>query len=348
MRKSGYLYPLLVLAAWTILVVAGTGAMVIATWRQHLAESFPTTEGKIIKSEVGMGVIIRRGVEIEYNYMVAGKSYTGHVFRYDDHNISFEWQGTVELMPRWSARKVYYNPKNPADSVLNPGVDGGDLLQLLFALPINVFTFALWRAVMTRLRDKARLSQPAGGVQILKRPEEIRAVLAETSAIATGFVGMALAAFVAIFPVVIASGFDPRPQMMELAWAVVVAIGVAVYIWRAAKNWSGANDLRVDPNTKSVIVPRMPGHPKPLPIACKEISGVAVQRRVSTTPSGTYYSYLPALIRHGQAGSPQSIKLIDLGWSEEKASAFSQWLSKELGVDYKGVEDEILARTAKN
>jgi hypothetical protein len=347
MRKPGLFYPLLLLVCWTGLVAAGTYALLETTVRQYLALRFSTTQGRIVRSEVGRGPVSRRGIEIEYNYTVDGMDYTGHRYRYDDHNVTLEWDATVEDNPRWSSQTVYYNPKNPADALLEPGVDGSDLLLLLFALPLNVLTYALWSAMITRSREKSRI-RPAGGVRIFKQPGETRVSLAQIPALAAGFYGMAAAAFIAAFPAVIAGGFEPTLRLMKAAWAVVLAAGGAVFVWRALRNGSGIYDLRLDQASQTITLPQMAGRQKPLTIARREISGVSMQRRASKSPGGLHFSYLPALNRSGLDAESQSIKLITLGWSEEKAQAFSQWLSQELGVEFKGVEEENAGGAAKS
>lgn len=347
MRKSGLIYPLLLLVCWTGLIGAGTYALLETTVRQHLALKFSTTQGKIVRSEVGHSVMIRRGVEIEYHYSVGGRAYTGYRYRYDDHNATLEWQVAVEDHPLGSSRTVYYNPENPADAVLEPGVDGGDLLLLLFALPINVLTSMLWRAMITRLQEKSRI-RPAGGVRIFKQPGVTLVPLGETSAFTAGCYGMAAVAFIAAFPVVIARGFEPSLRLMKTTWAVVAAVGVAVFVWRVIRKWSGIYDLRIDQASQTVTLPQTAGRQQPLSISRREISGVSMQRRVSKSPSGTHFSYLPALNRDGLPAESRSIKLITWGWSEEKARAFSQWLSEELGVEFKGVEEENSGCAAKS
>ena len=67
-------------------------------------------------------------------------------------------------------------------------------MLLLFALPLNVLTSTLWRAMIARLRERSCI-QPAGGVRILKQSGETRVSLVETSAFEAGFYAMAAAAF---------------------------------------------------------------------------------------------------------------------------------------------------------
>jgi hypothetical protein len=347
MRKSGLLNPLMLLVCWTGLIVAGTFVLAETTVRQYLALKFPTTKGRIIRSEIGQGYMTRRGVEIEYTYAVGGMKYHGHRYRYDDHNMSMEWESTIVEHPRWSAQKVYYDPQNPSDSLLVPGVDGGDLLLLLFALPMNVLTATLWRAMLVRLRENFRV-RPAGGVRIRKQPGETRIPLGDTTAFGAGLYVMAAVAFIAAFPVVIMGGFDPSLRLMKTAWAFVLAAGGAAFVWRAVRNWSGIYDLRIDQNSQTVILPQTAGRQQRLSIARREISGVTLQRRMSNGPSGTHFSFLPALNRNGLEAESRPVKLITWGWSEEKARAFSQWLSQELGVEFKGVEEEEPGCAAKS
>jgi hypothetical protein len=340
MRKSSFNYPLLLLVCWTGLIGPGTYVLLKTTAQQHFALKYATTQGLINSSEVGRGSMIRRGVEIEYNYTVNGRKYTGHRFRYDDHNAALEWEVTVEEFPRSSHRKVYYNPENPADSVLQASVNGDDLLLLLFALPLDVMTCTLWRGLISQIWERRRVRR-AGGLRILKRPGLTRVWLGETSAIAAGCYAMAAGAFVASFPIVIVAGFQPSLEIMKVTWAVVMAVGAAVFVWRLYRKWSGIYDLRINQTAQTVTLPQTAGRPEPLAISRGEISGVSMQRRVSKGPSGTHFSYLPALQGHRTPTERRSWKLISWGWSEERARAFSQWLSQELGVEFKGVEEEV-------
>jgi hypothetical protein len=73
-----------------------------------------------------------------------------------------------------------------------------------------------------------------------------------------------------------------------------------------------------------------------------------MQRRVSKSPSGTHFSFLPVVLRNGMDAGAQPIKLITWGWSEEKARSFSQWLSEELGVEFKGIEQEKPERAVRS
>jgi hypothetical protein len=339
MRKSGLVYPLLLLVCWTSLIAAGTFVLLQTTVRQHLAWGFSTTRGRIVQSEVGHGPVSRRGVNIEYNYIVDGLGYTGHRYRYDDHNTALEWGSTVEENPRWSFQTVYYNPGNPADALLEPGVDGCDLLLLLFALPLIVVTYALWSAWIARWRERRGL-RPAGGLPIIRQPGQIRVSLAETPALAAAFYAAAAAAFFAAFPIVIAGGFEPTLRLMKIVWTVVLAVGGVAFLWQALRTGAGHYDLRIDQASQTVTLPQTAGRRQPLTLPRREIACISLQRRATKGPSGIHFSYLPTLRRGGAGAASKPISLVAMGWSREKAQAFSQWLSQELGVEFKGIEEE--------
>lgn len=339
MRKSGLIYPLLLLVCWTGFVIAGNYAVMETTLRQFLSRKFPVTQGKIVLSEVAHGSMSHRGVEIEYNYVVNGISYTGNRYRYDDRNAALKWKETVASYPRWSDCVVYYNPQHPGDSLLSPGIGGGDLLLLLFALPLDVGTYILWSMARARWRDN-RPPSPTGGVRILKQPGELRISLGETSALEAGLFGLGMATFVLAFPVVIIGGFSPSLRLMETVWAASVAFGIFALLRRAVRNRSGIYDLRVNQASQTVTLPQTTGRKRTLSISQRAIGGVCLQRRSTNSPSGTHFSYLPALSPVVTAAEPPVMPLVSWGWNEEKARAFGQWLSGELGVEFKGIQEE--------
>jgi len=338
-RKFAFSYPLLLLAMWTGLVLAADFVVLDTSVRQFRSRGFASTTGKIVQSVVSKGPMTHRGVAIQYNFTVNGADYTGHRYRYDDRNITFEYAAATNAFPVWSERTVYYNPADPGDSLLNPGLDGSDLLLLLFALPLSVVTLALWMALF-QARGESGGPAPAGGIRILQSPGETRARLAEFSPLAAGAFGLAAAAFVSAFPVVAIGGFAPSLRLMVMVWIFVLAAGAAAFLWAAKEQHAGTYDLRINPSAQTVTLPRTGGRPAPLTVPRREILAVALLRRVSKSPSGNHFTYVPALKRAAPDSEPQPMKLVTWGWSEARARAFSQWLSQQLQVEFKGIEAE--------
>jgi hypothetical protein len=337
MRKFAFPYPLLLLAIWTGMLLAGDYVVLDTSVRQVLATRFDTTMGQMIKSDMGHGRLSRRGVQIGYSYTVNGMDYTGLRYRYDDRNGAFDYSAVTNALPRGSRQRVYYDPDSPADSVLVPGLHGCDLLLALFALPLNIVTSAIWISAIRCRRDGGRL-EAAGGVRILQHQGETRVRLVEFSPLAAGFFGLAAAAFGAAMLVVFATGFRPSLALMSGAWILVAAAGAASFLWTAQRQYFGRCDLRSHKASQTLLVPPAGGRKELLLVPWREIVAVAMHRRVSNSPSGQYFSYVPALDRAAAGSETQSLELVNWGWQEGKARAFAGWLSQELGVPFKGNE----------
>jgi hypothetical protein len=339
MQWPAKFYPVLVLVFWTGLMLTADYVVIDTSVRQAESVNFASTIGKMVQSEIGKGAMSHRGVKVGYNYIVNGISYTGHRYRYDDRSAAREYSTAVDAFPRWSRRRVYYDPNDPSDCVLDPGLAGCDLLLPLFATPLNVVTLAIWVAVAQAWRER-KLSPAAGGVRILKRGGEIRARLAAFSAGAAALGALGAASFFLAFPVVAIGGFAPTMTVMLVVWALVLAAMATAFLWTLKKNRSGNYDLRIDEVSGDVTLPVIGGRRRPLTLARSQILGVSLERTTTKTPSGDYFSYLPAIDRGGRESGSPAIKLTTWGWTHDKAWAFGQWLGEQLGVEFKGVDGD--------
>lgn len=138
-------HPLAIVAAGVVLVVFG-----VYTRVQSLrSRSWPTAPGVITESRVessrkreGQWSHVAR---IRYRYAVNGKTYDGDTISYakglfDGASVQ------VSRYPQGSAVGVYYDPKDPASAVLDPGAGPTPGLALLAA--VGCFGYAFWRARM--------------------------------------------------------------------------------------------------------------------------------------------------------------------------------------------------------
>jgi hypothetical protein len=279
------------------------------------------------------------GATIEYVYTVNGKEYRGSRYRYDDEYSSSSEADVARNYRKWTEHTVYFDPKNPADAVLATGVQGGDLLLILFSIPVNVALIMLWNWIGSWLREKWRVPE-AGGVRIWRQDGKIRVRLAWLSATAAGVYALGGAAFAATFPVVAINGLAPSLAAMEGTGTAVLAVAAAVFGWKALRNASGNYDLLIDERSHALTLPQTAGRRQSITLPRGEIAGVCMQRRVSRLSSGSFYSYLPALDRWEGGAGLRREALSPCGWTEEKAKAFSQWLAGQLGLEFKGIEEE--------
>jgi hypothetical protein len=339
MSKPSVYVLILALAFWTAVIGVADYFVFGTTARQFLARDFASTTGEIVESHVTQLALLRAGITIHYSYTVRGREYRGSGYRYDDQFSAVSAEDVVRRFPRYSKQTVYFNPKNPADSILSPGVDGNDLMVILFATPINVVSAVLWIWVLAHLGEK-RLVPPAGGMRIRRQEGLVRVRLADVSALEAGFYALGIASFAATFPVVVVNGLVPGVEPMEVVWAAVLAGAGAAFCWKAIGNASGKYDLLIDQKGQTLTLPQTCGRQQSITLPWRKIAGVSLQRRVSRLASGSYYSYLPALCLMDANGVRRRELLFPWGWTEEKARSFSQWLGGELGREFKGVEEE--------
>jgi hypothetical protein len=124
---------------------------------------------------------------------------------------------------------------------------------------------------------------------------------------------------------------------MEGTLVVVAAVGVAASLWVMRRQRSGRHDLHIRNATQTLLLPAADGRHEPLLVPKGEIVAVSMYRCVTHSPSGQHFSYVPALERAPLHAQPQSLRLINWGWSEGKARAFSDWLSQQLGVHFRAM-----------
>ena len=129
--------------------VRGIQALIL----QHQAEAYAQVQGEVLASEVtithGSKGAVYHHVLITYRYSVdAFNYYTGRRYRYDGHPTdAARANAAVQAHPPHSMVTVYYNPANHADTVLSPGVDDRDVIQLFMLTPIILlFLWLLYRA----------------------------------------------------------------------------------------------------------------------------------------------------------------------------------------------------------
>jgi hypothetical protein len=113
------------------------------------AKNWPVTNGTITSSEVAGS--IKYNPSINYTFSVDGVDYNSSQIsnmNFSTKNKSVA-QEVVNRYPAGSVAVVHYNSKNPSQSYLQPGINTGHLLLLLFgiiALAVPVFSaiFLKW------------------------------------------------------------------------------------------------------------------------------------------------------------------------------------------------------------
>src|SRR5262245_13310882 len=149
-----------VAAVWIGFWTLGTLAFDIGIVRSFIAQvralGYPTADGVVTASEVEIEHDSDGSTytpQVAYLYSVARQELTGHRLQYQWSSFGpREARRIVAQYPPGTAVKVYYNPRDPSDSLLLPGLDSGHALIVLFMLPFNIVMLGCWMAVWFCLR----------------------------------------------------------------------------------------------------------------------------------------------------------------------------------------------------
>jgi len=319
---------------WSGMTLLFDGLTIVPAVQQVLAQRFTTTEGTVLSSEVthhDSDDGTTHGVRITYSYTAGGREYTGDRYRYNKASSSDSaWaHRAVAEHPVGSTTTVYYDPLSPANAVLSPGLQGSDLFMALFMTPFNVVMLAFWWFGWNRLVRHWR-KPVAGGVQVRTALRQTRARMTEFSPLASGIVTVALLTFLSIFVICFGfGGFHPTMRVVSVTWGIVLAGGVAAWIWSWVNILKGKYDLVLDEMKSSIQLPLTCGRRTRRMIAFAEVAGCYVDTIEERDSEGSAsHTYAPTL-RLGSADGPME-KLAE--WHDaERAREFVAWLNGRLG-----------------
>ncbi|MDP3441966.1 MAG: DUF3592 domain-containing protein [Ignavibacteria bacterium] len=147
------------LVAFSFIAISGYNM-----YRGYKSSTWPSVRGNILKSEISerrysgtksSGRKTEYHASVDYQYEVIGKMYFSNSISYKASKTSYS-AAMIELQkyPENSGHVVYYNPENPEESVLDPGM--GTLNLIFIGLPLIV-----WLLFFFGLRR--------GKVQVVKR-----------------------------------------------------------------------------------------------------------------------------------------------------------------------------------
>ena len=314
------------------------GALDAKLWRdlsrQFNSGSFPSVTGQVIHSEVTTrrgskgGVIY--GVRMSYQFTVEDRLFAGSRYRYNSsmNSSGSRWaHATVASHPVGSAVTVFYNPANPGDALLSPGIGGEDLLALLFMTPFNLIVLATWWLPIAAARQKY-FPKPAGGVRILEDPPRLRLRLPSYSPWIALPVIFGLC-FVGMIVVSMVSEGHPSIALVSWVWLLILAIGAGIFAWRWRRIRSGVEDLVLDESDGRMNLPMTCGRKTLVTVHSSEVQAVTVEKVLRQRNRGrSSYWFCPTL----QLGPNQPSARLAQWTSQIRARKFAQWLGERLHV----------------
>lgn len=318
---------------WSAITLLFNYQMGAPAVRQMLAQRFTATQGTILSSEVteregdeGPSY----GVKLSYSFSVGDRQFVGKRYRYDTSTTSGSgWaRRVVQRHPPGEQVTVYYDPLDPENCVLRPGIAGSDLFHFVFMTPFNAVMLGIWSAGWNQLRRKWR-KPIAGGVKLRTELRKTHARMTDFSPLATGITVAALLAFASIFVVGFAlGGFHPSLQTMKIVWAVILIGSFVAAIWHAVKILGGKYDLILDELNGTLKLPLTCGRKTLKMFPLIEIHSTFVDTIEKRDSEGSStFTYVPTLRISAADGPTEKLAV----WQDEdRAREFVAWLNGKL------------------
>jgi hypothetical protein len=317
------------------MVLMFDGFMAHGVYKQFESQNYPSVAGTITHSEVTSHRTSKGGTSydavINYRYEIGGQEFDGEKLRFGIKVSSSEnAHAAVNAYPLGSTAQVFYNPANPQESLLSPGVNGSDFTMALFLTPFNMVMLGFWIWIGGWLRE--RFFRPAaGGVKIIADGMTTRIRLPQTPALAWGLGTTGGLGFISIFAVGFGAKMEPSIPLILSDIAAVYGCGTVVYFWQRRKIISGIDDLIINEPSRTLELPLTFGRKQRETVKITDIKSLSVEKvEHRSSKGGISYTYAPTLGLQGTETAVQ--KLAD--WSDKlKADEFSEWLRKQLGPD---------------
>jgi hypothetical protein len=317
---------------WSGMVLTFDGFMAHGIYKQYESQHYPSVTGTITHSEVQSHRTSKGGTSydavINYRYEIGGQTFEGNKLRFGIKvSSSANAYAAVSAHPPGSTAQVFYNPANPQESLLSPGVNGSDFMFALFLTPFNMVMFGFWIGIGGWLRE--RFFRPiAGGVKIINDGMTTRIRLPQFAAIGWGLVATGGLGFISIFVVGFSTNMEPSIPVILSVIGAVYGAGMIIYLWQRQKINSGIDDLIVNESSRSLELPLTFGRKQRVTVNVAEIKSLSVEKIIHrSNKGGVSYTYAPTLSPRGKEAAIQ--KLAD--WSDKlKADEFTEWLRKQL------------------
>ena len=299
--------------------------------RQHLAESFPSIQGEVLSSRVttttGSKGSIHYHVSIVYQYVVDGQTYVARRYRYDGHpDNENAANAIVQEHPAGSKVAVFYNPRDPRDTVLSPAVDNEDVYLLFLFAPLTLFLLWTLLNAIQRIDWPGSSPQVAGGIKLISEMRYTRVRLPRYQPLMLGLA--ALGALSLLAGILMAAGAVSGPPLTvgaELLAGVSLSAGL-VYGWQYWKVHSGQQDLVIDEGARTIQLPLTYKRREQPRLQFSEIREVAMEKVRHQRKGDAYYTYLVKL--EMKDGSQQDLVNTKLS----RAKGFAAWLKEKIGL----------------
>jgi Protein of unknown function (DUF3592) len=266
---------------WSTLTLVFDGILGYSFVNQIRASHFASTTGVITHSETTTehgSHGSTTGVDIRYHYEVNGRPFEGTRYRYLEGSSSdSKWaKDAVRRYSMGAEAPVFYNPKNPSESLLSPGLDGSDFMWIIFLTPFTLIMLGLWMGGIGFMRNKF-FHSTNGHVRTIQDGHFLRIRLPRLPAWGFGMAATGAIAFLETFVLVFGGGgFHPKAEYALAALIIAFGAGIVITVWRGMKARSGLFDLAIDERDGSFELPLTFGRKTRIPISFANVMDVIV------------------------------------------------------------------------
>jgi hypothetical protein len=319
---------------WSLVTLVGDFLFVREAVRQFQTLGHASVEGRVTKCQVTEDAGEdgpTYGIDVEYAYQVAGQPYTSDRVR----DLPMWGRGSAMRFaddhPPGSRVTVFYDPDDPSDAVLEPGVGGAELFQLLFLLPFNVIMLGLGLGL-----GRAAIfgEPPAGdwppGVRFFETGDELRVRFVKTTPAAAALAVLMGGGFFGAFGVALGAGMPPPAAAVIAVWLLILGGAAFAYRRVSRRIASGKGDLVIDRAGRTLTLPQSFGRAEPLTMPFADVLAVEVLVIETKDEDGHLVRYAPA-VRWRDGGHVGEDKLVE--WAvREQADRLAAWVADRSGV----------------
>lgn len=328
---------------WSAGTLFFDGFIAYFAYQQWRADSYPATTGTVVSSRLdshsdGEGGTNYTAV-IRYSYEVNGQVYESDNVRYGmTSSMRNDAQRTVDAHPYESSVTVYFNPSDPQDAVLQPGISGSELMMALFLTPFNAIMFGAWVFVFNAVRNKLR-SDAAHAVDPKREGNPYRGESVyrlRVPCVGPFTVGLATAgalAFVCTFLVGFTGGFDPSMAYIGTVWAVVLGAAFFFAGQRALSIWRGEHDLVIDEPNGTLLLPKSGKRKQPMTVALNDIVEFILQIDRETDSDGDTHKHPTPTMKYVDGNGKVKKEKIGRWSNRDAAEHVTAWLNEVCTVE---------------
>ena len=244
---------------WSLFSCAFLTFAIYGTYNQYRTLSFASVNGimdhitETTSHSSGHNSSTTHGVDAAYEYVVNGERYHSSRVRFAAGSSSDNWASTfVRNHPRGTITPIFYNPADPAESVLIRGIEGSDLFLFIFMTPFLMVTIGLWM-----LTFRSLFSNPARSFGIAEHGSITRIRPPVINALGAGVAALGLTSFFAIFIIAfLGGGFHPSLRVASLTLQFLFLFAILVTLLSFFRIALGKCDITLDDAQQLLRAPR--------------------------------------------------------------------------------------------